>query len=170
MIGVAEYGWKFVGSDIDETAVQSAKAIISSNPSLQGMIEIRHQPNRNKIFQHILQPNESFHFSMCNPPFHTSATEAKQSTDRKWRNLSKNAVLPLVTKAKKIPLNFGGRSKELFCEGGELAFIRKIIQESVEPEVASRVGWFTCLVSKVKVLSHTIFLYQFCWIPITAHF
>ncbi|MEC8374244.1 MAG: RlmF-related methyltransferase, partial [Pseudomonadota bacterium] len=43
-------------------------------------------------------------------------------------------------------LNFAGNSNELWCEGGELAFIQKMIKESTL--FKSNVGWFTCLVSK----------------------
>ncbi len=43
-------------------------------------------------------------------------------------------------------LNFGGQSNELWCAGGEIAFIRRMIRES--REVAGQVLWFTCLVSK----------------------
>jgi len=44
------------------------------------------------------------------------------------------------------PLNFGGQSNELWCPGGEVAFIRSMIAESVQmPETCL---WFTSLVSK----------------------
>ena len=43
-------------------------------------------------------------------------------------------------------LNFGGRSHELWCDGGEVAFVRRMIAESAaRPELC---GWFTTLVSK----------------------
>ena len=47
---------------------------------------------------------------------------------------------------KKSVLNFGGTSGELWCDGGELAFLRRMIAQSVE--CAERCGWFTTLVSK----------------------
>eukprot|EP01036_Dinobryon_divergens_P030181 gene30182-39380_t len=48
-------------------------------------------------------------------------------------------------------LNFGGCSTELYCEGGEVGFIQRIIKESADPFVHKRIGWFTCLVSKKRV-------------------
>ncbi|MDZ4290013.1 MAG: RlmF-related methyltransferase, partial [Prosthecobacter sp.] len=51
---------------------------------------------------------------------------------------------------KKQALNFGGNPGELWCEGGELAFIRRMIDESVV--YADRCGWFTTLVSKSEHL------------------
>ena len=43
-------------------------------------------------------------------------------------------------------MNFAGQANELWCEGGELAFIQRMIKESVE--FKQNVTWFTCLVSK----------------------
>jgi len=43
-------------------------------------------------------------------------------------------------------LNFAGQANELWCEGGELAFIQRMVKESVS--VKDNVEWFTCLVSK----------------------
>ena len=60
--------------------------------------------------------------------------------------LEKRAVIPIKSDAS---LNFGGRSSELYCEGGEVGFIQRIINESADPFVHKRFGWFTCLVSKV---------------------
>jgi 23S rRNA (adenine1618-N6)-methyltransferase len=93
-----------------------------------------------KCFQGIIQPGEHFDLTMCNPPFHASAAEATAGTQRKLRNLG----------GKKEVLNFGGRAGELWCEGGELAFIRRMIEESVA--FASNCGWFTTLVSKSEHL------------------
>ena len=55
------------------------------------------------------------------------------------------------TKQPKNNLNFGGQKAELWCPGGELAFIRNMIKESKAYQ--SQVLWFTCLVSKKEHLS-----------------
>ena len=72
---------------------------------------------------------------MCNPPFHSSLAEANSGTQRKWKNLGKKPAQAL---------NFGGQGAELWCQGGEEAFVREMIVESVA--VNSR--WFTSLISK----------------------
>jgi 23S rRNA (adenine1618-N6)-methyltransferase len=41
--------------------------------------------------------------------------------------------------------NFGGQGVELWCEGGEAGFIRRMIAESLE--LNDQVRWFTTLVS-----------------------
>lgn len=132
LIGHREYGWRFVGTDIDPQAIAIANGLIRLN-GLTDYIEIRHQTSSTHIFKGVVK-GESFDISMCNPPFHASLNEAKAGTQRKWKNLG------LKTKA----LNFGGQSNELWCPGGEVAFITRMIQESVHVNCK----WFTTLVSK----------------------
>ncbi|STT49674.1 ribosomal RNA large subunit methyltransferase F [Klebsiella pneumoniae] len=46
-------------------------------------------------------------------------------------------------------LNFGGQQQELWCEGGEVAFISQMIRES--QAFARQVKWFTSLVSRGEI-------------------
>ena len=43
-------------------------------------------------------------------------------------------------------LNFGGQAAELWCPGGEAAFLKRMASESAQ--VAEQVLWFSSLVSK----------------------
>ena len=43
-------------------------------------------------------------------------------------------------------LNFGGQAAELWCPGGEAAFVARLIRESAEH--AEQVLWFSTLISK----------------------
>lgn len=137
LLGHAEYQWSFVGADIDQNAIYAAQKIINEN-KLQHAIALRHQPNSHKVFNNVVLPKEHFAISICNPPFFSSATQAQQQNQRKWKNLGK--VKPSNQR------NFGGQSNELWCEGGEVAFISRMIQQSVE--VKNQVGIFTTLVSR----------------------
>ncbi len=47
-------------------------------------------------------------------------------------------------------LNFGGQKAELWCEGGEAAFLAAMIEQS--KEFASQCLWFSSLVSKKENL------------------
>lgn len=140
LIGLHEYGWRFVGADIDATALQAAAEILRAN-HLQERIELRQQADPAQIFQGIIQPDERFELTLCNPPFHASADEALSGSQRKWRNLGK-----LDPKRKLPALNFGGQAAELWCEGGEAAFLNRMANESTK--VAQQICWFTTLVSK----------------------
>jgi len=139
IIGVKEYGWSFVGSDIDTTAIKSASEIVQQNKCLFNKVEIRHQQNSNDFFCGIVHPDETFDITICNPPFHASKEEAQEVATRKLRNLQqKNITTPT--------LNFGGQSNELWCYGGEERFIRTMIHQSAF--YASSCLWFSTLISK----------------------
>ncbi|AKR43754.1 23S rRNA (adenine(1618)-N(6))-methyltransferase RlmF [Methylophilus sp. TWE2] len=140
LIASHTYGWQCVGVDIDAKALRNAQQIIEAN-GLQQQIGVRQQPNPSSIFKGVMLPGEQFTVTLCNPPFHASAEEALAGTQRKWRGLGKKPPQAL---------NFGGQSNELFCEGGEAAFLTIMIRES--KLFAKQCVWFTTLVSKATNL------------------
>ena len=186
LIGHQEYGWSFIGTDIDPLALSIANEIITQN-GLKDSIEIRLQKSPSNIFEGILE-DCIFDVSMCNPPFHTSQSEANAGTKRKWKNLYRTrsqtwnferAKIARIDDRKLVHisnidrftsvdsnelsrdskskfqaeygihkktslLNFGGKSNELWCPGGEVSFIKQMIKESVRVKC----NWFTSLVSK----------------------
>lgn len=150
LIGYAEYGWHFLGSDIDANALTSARTIIHGNHGLSAAIKLRQQKSQKHIFQGLLSASDYFDFTLCNPPFHMSREDALSGTRRKWRGLGKT-----VLKQADSELNFGGQNTELWCEGGEALFIRNMIEES--KSVSSQVLWFSTLVSKVSNLPSVLY-------------
>lgn len=143
IIGHQEYGWNFVGTEIDKPAKLTAENIINHNPELKEHIKIRLQENKRNMFKGIIEPDESFDCTICNPPFHNSREAATEGTKRKLKNLGK-------TVENKPVLNFGGQNNELWYEGGELAFITNMIFESVHFQKQCK--WFSSLVSKKENL------------------
>jgi 23S rRNA (adenine1618-N6)-methyltransferase len=139
IIGFSAYNWSFVGTDIDEIAIQNCKKIISENPKLIDFISLQLQTEPRYIFKNIILPEDKFAFTICNPPFHSSQEEATKASIRKINNLEN-------TRTKNPILNFGGQNTELWCEGGEFAFITQMIYESVKYPL--QCFWFTTLVSK----------------------
>ncbi len=157
LIGQREYGWRFVGADIDTKALANAQRILHANQGLAECIELRLQANSSAIFNGIIQPNDYFNATMCNPPFHASLQEAQAGTQRKLNNLAHHTAINSNKNRAKAhennnapKLNFGGQAAELYCEGGELAFLRKMISESMQ--FKHQCGWFTSLVSKAETL------------------
>lgn len=139
IIGVQEYGWAFIGSDVDELALESAKKIVMSNPSLKGKIECRLQENPKDHFYGILNKDELIDISICNPPFHASIQEAQSATLRKLSNLNKKKI-------DKPEQNFGGQFNELCCQGGEEKFVGNMIRQS--KKFSKSCFWFSSLVAK----------------------
>ena len=143
LIGNREYNWNFVGSDINRLALDSAQKIVTAN-GLENFIELRRQSSPDNFFKGILAEGEFFDLSICNPPFHSSLVEAQTGTERKLKNLG-------IRQKDKAVLNFGGQNAEIFCEGGEEQFLRKMILESAG--FAKNVCWFTSLVSRKTTLA-----------------
>lgn len=137
LIGAHEYGWRFTGTEIDASAFSSAQAIINANAGLSRAIRLRRQKDAADIFNGIIHKNEQYDATLCNPPFHDSAASARAGSERKRRNLGQ---------AEDGALNFGGQQQELWCEGGEVAFILKMIAQS--KAFGRQVKWFTTLVSR----------------------
>lgn len=145
LIGNREYGWRFVGADIDPIALANAQHILDMNSDLSAAIELRLQASLSSIFKGVVQQNETFDLSMCNPPFHASLAEAVVGTQRKWQNLGKGGV-----QAPSAVRNFGGQSAELYCIGGEEAFVNRMVNES--KLFSTQCLWFTTLISKASGL------------------
>ncbi len=134
LLGVKEYNWDFVATDIDLDSLDYAQDIIDDN-DLDSKIKLRQQFNETQILKEVLEEEDSFTVTMCNPPFYKSAEEAQGANRRKTRNLGNNAVR-----------NFAGNNNELWYVGGEKAFLHTYLYESsLYPKVSK---WFTSLVSK----------------------
>ncbi|TPG66178.1 23S rRNA (adenine(1618)-N(6))-methyltransferase RlmF [Hymenobacter nivis] len=142
LIGHHEYGWQFVGSDIDAVALRAAQQLVAAN-GLAKAIEGRLQPDARRVFDGIIGPGEVFDATLCNPPFHASAAEAAAGTQRKTANLG-------TARGPRPVLNFGGQAAELWAPGGEAAFVRRLVLESQQRPTAC--FWYTTLVSKKETL------------------
>jgi 23S rRNA (adenine1618-N6)-methyltransferase len=139
IIGVKEYGWSFIGSDIDPVSIESANKIIEANSVLKENVECRIQKDPNDFFYGAILKDEIIDFSICNPPFHATVNEAQAGTIRKLSNLKQKKTTSPV-------LNFGGQYNELCYKGGEERFISNMIRQS--KKFSSSCFWFTTLVAK----------------------
>ncbi|WP_394749052.1 23S rRNA (adenine(1618)-N(6))-methyltransferase RlmF [Spongiimicrobium salis] len=145
ILAVQLYGWQMVGTDTNTLAVATAKKNVHATPALQERIEIRQQTDHAHIFEGVIERDDFFDFSMCNPPFYTSRDEALKN------NLKKNLKLGSSSKALR---NFGGQANELWCNGGEALFIKRMIKQSIA--FKHQVGWFTTLIAKKEHLPKLI--------------
>lgn len=139
LLGVTEYQWSFIGAEVKPASLVAAMKIVNGNPSLKGHVEGRLQKNPKDVLYGVLGKEEKVDFTMCNPPFHASAEEAKQGTRRKVENLT-------GSKVKQPALNFSGKHNELVYDGGERKFIHNLLKESKKFE--KNCLWFSTLVSK----------------------
>ena len=142
ILASCHFGWNCTASEVDKDSLKNAQEIIDKNSKL-GKVNIRPQQFKNSILEHIILPNDDFDIVICNPPFYKNRFEAEQKNRRKSKNLNLN---------EDEGLNFGGRSNELWYKGGEEAFIKKMISESLQYK--EQVHWFSALVSRKENLKN----------------
>ena len=144
ILACQEYGWHCVASDIDPLSIDNVAKIVSQNSSLVNKLEPRLQLDKGCIFGGIIREGENYDVSVCNPPFHASLEEALKGSQKKLDNLAANRK---EKRSGTSPaLNFGGQKAELWCAGGEIRFLKRMIKES--KVFADQCHWFTSLVSK----------------------
>ncbi len=141
ILGNAEYGWDFTGTDIDNKSLECADQIIRKN-NLTEAIDLRYQTDSSQIFKGILNSSDKFSATICNPPFYRSQEEAMQANARKLRGLGTNNV--------NNTRNFSGKQQELWYKGGEKAFVHTYLYES--SMFKTQCFWYSTLVSKKENL------------------
>ncbi|XP_044015193.1 U6 small nuclear RNA (adenine-(43)-N(6))-methyltransferase, partial [Aphidius gifuensis] len=109
------FGWKMIGTEIDETSVSSAINNVKKN-NLDNLITVEHADHNIILNKSLIDNNNnnSYLFTMCNPPFFN------------------NNQLMFKKNKKKPPRNAStGNNNELFIDGGECKFVLNIINESI---------------------------------------
>ncbi|XP_018339589.1 PREDICTED: methyltransferase-like protein 16 homolog isoform X2 [Trachymyrmex septentrionalis] len=122
------YKCQMIGTEVDKGSVEHAQKCIKEN-KLQDLIEII-TVNSDRIFKDVVQDNRVYDFSMCNPPFFESEDDGFEKVEK---------VLP--------PRNAStGNDSELKTEGGEIGFVTKMIEESVE--VGDQIKIYSTMIGK----------------------
>jgi len=140
LLATAAFGWSCTASDVDEESLDFAERLLLLNPTLK-TTTLRCQSLKSKVLERIIEKDDYFDLVICNPPFYKTQLDAEKQTIRKNMNLHNS---------KTLANNFGGNAHELWCKGGEVAFIKTMALESARFKM--QVGWFTCLVSNTEHL------------------
>ncbi|EPQ31487.1 uncharacterized protein PFL1_00822 [Pseudozyma flocculosa PF-1] len=82
-----------------------------------------------------------FDFTMCNPPFYLSEEDMRYSAS--FKTAKPNAVCH-------------GSENEMVTEGGEVAFVLRMVRESALPANRQRVGWYTSMLGKLSSVSAVV--------------
>ena len=109
LLGWAEYGWSFVGSDVSERSLALAQQIVDRAGVAAG-VQLRRQHDPARVLRGVLR-DEHFAFTLCNPPFHASAEAVDAASARKWRGLDKRGGGGGSSRR-----SFGGEASELWCK------------------------------------------------------
>jgi 23S rRNA (adenine1618-N6)-methyltransferase len=129
IIGVTEYNWNFIASDIDSESIKSAQTIVTENKVLTNKIELRLQEKPKDVIYGALRREETIDLAICNPPFYNSIEDAKEDTQKKTAPYKASEITP-----------------EIIYSGGEIKFLKQYIKES--KAFGSTCFWFSALVTK----------------------
>lgn len=139
-------GWKSKGSDINLISVEYAQMNLHNN-GLYSDICVHQQHSKN-YFSGIIQQQDYYDVTVCNPPFYEHSETSTRLATRKWKQLN---IQPESNEQK---TSFGGNDHELWISKGQTEFIQAMITESVG--FKDQVGWFTCLISKKSMVKHIV--------------
>lgn len=163
LLGIQCYGWQFTASDIDAKSLSNVTDICAHNPAIGSKLTLVQQTNAKAIFKGVINASDRIDVTLCNPPFHQSLDDAMAGSQRKLSNLAENRAKKhsiVNAQAGKSVLNFGGQKAELWCDGGEIQFLRSMITESYQ--FKHQVLWFSSLVSKSDNLKPCYKLLEEC--------
>mmetsp|Transcript_39630 Transcript_39630/g.64246 ORF Transcript_39630/g.64246 Transcript_39630/m.64246 type:complete len:361 (+) Transcript_39630:268-1350(+) len=124
LLGTKIAGWSFLGTDIDPLALEYAASIIERN-KLQDKIQLR-LAKEGSVLDGVLSPDESFDFCMCNPPF--------------FETLDDTGLNPVKD------FHQAGSANELVTDGGEVAFVSRIIEDSLI--LRHQIRWYTSMLGR----------------------
>ncbi|KAG1109531.1 hypothetical protein G6F42_015626 [Rhizopus arrhizus] len=129
---VANPTWRFLGTEINQRSVDIAKRNVERN-QLDERITIKYNPDPSKIF--LVDKDKEYTFSMCNPPFYSSQEEIDQGLLNK--ELEPSAICT-------------GSDNEMITKGGEFAFIKLMIMESLE--LQQQIHWYTSMIGLKRTI------------------
>ncbi|GAT19611.1 DUF890 domain protein [Aspergillus luchuensis] len=136
------YAHQLTYADIDNDNIRTSRDTVSAN-KLDSRIEIIQTDPKDELIPLDTKLNvDRLDFTMCNPPFYASRDELIASAEAKER--------PPFTACT-------GAEVEMVTTGGEIAFITRMIEESLH--LRERVIWYTTMLGKlgsVSVLIETL--------------
>lgn len=124
--------WNFVATDIDPLSLTYARSNIEAN-NLTARIQLIESTPQAPLIP--LQNEQRLNFVMCNPPFYASNEELQASAKGKDKPPHSACT---------------GSANEMVCDGGEISFISRTIDESLV--LRERVQWYTSMVGKLSNL------------------
>ncbi|KAI1123449.1 hypothetical protein F5Y10DRAFT_54032 [Nemania abortiva] len=126
--------WHFIATDIDAQSLTSARMNARQN-NLESRIRIVGRTASDRLIPLDELGLGAVDFAMTNPPFYASDTE----------------LLDLAARKSQPPHSAcTGAPVEMACEGGEVGFVKRMIEESLA--LRGRVQWYTAMLGKQSSL------------------
>ncbi|XP_064460831.1 U6 small nuclear RNA (adenine-(43)-N(6))-methyltransferase-like [Ornithodoros turicata] len=132
LLGHKQCGWDFVAVEVDDAAATCARENVHRN-ELDAHIKVV----KASTIGEVMEPEMQMAFVTCNPPFYSSQDEAE-------------ATPKAIQEGRQPPSSdMGGTTQEkVWGPGGEVAFVKDLIQESLQ--LTTAVSIYTVMIGKKK--------------------
>ncbi|CED82013.1 Predicted DNA methylase [Phaffia rhodozyma] len=142
--------WEFCATEIDPNSFHHAQGNISRNFLSDRVKLVKIEPPSGQEQDRILKPFElfpdlQFEFTMCNPPFYSSWQEISSLASNKEFN--PHAICT-------------GAETEMITTGGEVEFVKRMVNESTSMGIQDRCRWFTSLLGKSSSIKDVVDLFR----------
>ncbi|KAI3395857.1 hypothetical protein diail_794 [Diaporthe ilicicola] len=134
LLGCAQRPWSFIATDVDPENLKHAQKNVQLN-DLQSRVQVLPRKARDLMVPLDELKLDRIDFVMTNPPFYESEEEMLKSAAKKSR--APNSVCT-------------GAPVEMVCDGGEVAFVTRVLEESLR--LKERVQWYTSMFGMVSSL------------------
>ncbi|KAI5200261.1 hypothetical protein E4T39_05788 [Aureobasidium subglaciale] len=130
--------WNMLGTDIDPTSFTCANKNIEKN-NMRPRISTRLNTAEDPLISPQAFGIDRLDFTMCNPPFYSSAEDMVISSAGK-----SNSPSAVCT----------GAEVEMICPGGDAGFVLRMVEES--RELRETVRWYTSMLGKLSSVHQVI--------------
>ncbi|CAI6330466.1 unnamed protein product [Periconia digitata] len=135
--------WTMCATDIDSKSFSSAVLNLTLNNLVTRTKMLQTIPSNPLIPLQHLDHHSTLDFTICNPPFFTSAAEMSSSLAGSKKALPPSSICT-------------GAEVEMVCPGGDLGFATRILHESLT--LRQKVRWYTTLLGKLDSAKQLITL------------
>nr|8GU3_A Chain A, U6 small nuclear RNA (adenine-(43)-N(6))-methyltransferase [Caenorhabditis elegans] len=152
LIGARQFNWKFIATDGDEKSVRVAHENVAKNGLSSSICVVHVNPDVKTVLMDVVNtiPDTDYAFCMCNPPFF----EKGNGDDKFCEDISSSTE----TYSNRVASEFRtaphsatfASSAELFVDGGEVAFVNRIIDDSVL--LRDRIKIYTTMIGRKSSL------------------
>ncbi|GFU03726.1 RNA N6-adenosine-methyltransferase METTL16 [Nephila pilipes] len=130
ILGSKKNDWHFISTETTDEAIHWAKENINAN-NLKSWIEVV-KVREDSILQEIMTTDEKcYDFCLCNPPFFENIEDIRKKS-------------PKV----KEKIEIYAKKEEIFSKGGETAFVKQMIKDSLQ--FRDRISLYTSMFGKKK--------------------
>lgn len=130
--------WRMCATDTDKKSFDYAARNLALNNMLTRTTLLQTTPSMPLMPLPSLlgthDDNEYLDFTICNPPFFADDAEMAASLKGEGKAAAPNAVCT-------------GSVSEMVCEGGDLGFVKRMVEESFV--LRGKVGWYTSMLGKL---------------------